>query len=81
MDPARSELGEVFARQGRVVNKNLNVFTIESTINNRMFDKPLEFLGSLKGSDTHMRAQKRSRRGTEKDRARERGEARKNRGK
>jgi lactate racemase len=44
MDPAKSKLSEVFARQGRIVNKVLNVFTIETTINNRMFDKPLEFL-------------------------------------
>ena len=29
---------------GRVTNKALNVFTIETTINNRMFDRPLEFL-------------------------------------
>lgn len=44
MDPARSELANVIARMGRVVNEKLDVFTIETTINNRMFDRPLEFL-------------------------------------
>jgi hypothetical protein len=29
---------------GRVANKNLKVFTIETTVNNRMFDRPLSFL-------------------------------------
>ncbi len=29
-------------RMGRVTNKALNVFTIETTINNRMFDAPLD---------------------------------------
>src|SRR5690606_9248747 len=44
MDPAGSALAQVIARMGRVANEKLNVFTIESTINNRMFDRPLEFL-------------------------------------
>jgi hypothetical protein len=29
---------------GRLTNKALNVFTIETTVNNNMFDRPLEFL-------------------------------------
>jgi hypothetical protein len=44
MDPKSSELNTVVERQGRVTNKHLNVFTIETTINNRMFDRPLSFL-------------------------------------
>lgn len=44
MDPAKSALNASVERMGRLVNKKLNVFTIETTINNRMFDRPLEFL-------------------------------------
>jgi hypothetical protein len=44
MDPAASELATSVERMGRVANEHLNVFTIETTINNRMFDRPLEFL-------------------------------------
>jgi nickel-dependent lactate racemase len=44
MDPDKSELANSVNRMGRITNKNLNVFTIETTINNRMFDRPLEFL-------------------------------------
>ncbi|NOU33781.1 MAG: DUF2088 domain-containing protein [Polyangiaceae bacterium] len=44
MDPAKSELATAFARQGKIVHEKLDVFTIETTVNNRMFDKPLEFL-------------------------------------
>lgn len=45
MDPERSSLQSSFARMGKIVNEALDVFTIETTVNNRMFDKPLEFLG------------------------------------
>jgi hypothetical protein len=44
MDPAKSELATRVNRMGKVTNKALNVFTIETTINNRMFDRPFEFL-------------------------------------
>ena len=44
MDPSRSALAESVDRMGRLANQHLNVFTIETTINNRMFDRPLEFL-------------------------------------
>jgi hypothetical protein len=44
MDPAASELATSVERMGRLANKKLNVFTIETTVNNRMFDRPLEFL-------------------------------------
>jgi hypothetical protein len=41
---------------GRLTNKKLNVFTIETTVNNRMFDTPLEFLA--KNEDDLSRAEK-----------------------
>lgn len=44
MDPAASELNNSVVRQGRLLAEHLDVFTIETTINNRMFDRPLEFL-------------------------------------
>lgn len=44
MDPTASALSTSFERMGRLVNSKLNVFTIETTVNNRMFDKPLDFL-------------------------------------
>lgn len=44
MDPAKSELSNRLTRMGRVANKALNVFTIETTVNNRMFDPTLSFL-------------------------------------
>jgi lactate racemase len=44
MDPSSSELNTVVERMGKVANQKLNVFTIETTINNRMFDRPLGFL-------------------------------------
>jgi hypothetical protein len=45
MDPDDSEMHSVVDKIGRFVNEHVNVFHIESTLNNRMFDKPLEFLG------------------------------------
>jgi hypothetical protein len=45
MDPKTSALADSVTRMGRVTNKALDVFTIETTINNRMFDAPLAFLG------------------------------------
>src|SRR4029079_6654137 len=44
MDPASSALATSVERMGRLVNQKLNVFTIESTVNNRMYDRPLDFL-------------------------------------
>jgi hypothetical protein len=44
MDPTKSALATSVERMGRLTNEALNVFTIETTINNRMFDRPLEFL-------------------------------------
>jgi hypothetical protein len=44
MDPAKSELNHRVVRMGRLVNSKVKVFTIETALNNRMFDTPLEFL-------------------------------------
>jgi hypothetical protein len=44
MDPGKSQLAHDISRLGKLVHKTLNVFTIETTVNNRMFDRPLEFL-------------------------------------
>lgn len=44
MDPASSALNSSVERMGRLTNKHLNVFTIETTVNNRMFDRNLDFL-------------------------------------
>lgn len=44
MDPASSELNTSVVRMGKLTNKHLNVFTIETTVNNRMFDRSLDFL-------------------------------------
>jgi hypothetical protein len=44
MDPARSKLASDIEELGRVAHKELNVFTIETTVNNQMFDPSLGFL-------------------------------------
>jgi nickel-dependent lactate racemase len=44
MDPDDSELNTRIVRMGKLVNRHCKVFTVETTVNNRMFDKPLEFL-------------------------------------
>lgn len=44
MDPATSALASSVERMGRIANEHLNVFTIETALNNRMFDKNLDFL-------------------------------------
>ena len=44
MDPPRSEMHHSVERVGRLIDRELDVFHIETTINNRMFDGPLDFL-------------------------------------
>jgi hypothetical protein len=44
LDPAASELATSVDRMGRLVEKTLHVFHIETTINNQMFDSALNFL-------------------------------------
>ena len=41
MDPAKSTLHTQVERMGALVDKHLNVFHIETALNNRMFDGPL----------------------------------------
>jgi hypothetical protein len=45
MDPARSELTHSCGRIGRIIDKHLKVFHIETAMNNRMFDDISAFLG------------------------------------
>ena len=44
MAPEDSALATSVERMGKIANDHMDVFTIETTINNRMFDRPLEFL-------------------------------------
>jgi lactate racemase len=44
MEPKKSALHRSTERIGRVIDKNLKVFHIETTINNRMFEEPVGFL-------------------------------------
>jgi hypothetical protein len=44
MDPPKSELATRVERMGRLVEKTLNVFHIETTVNNRIFGPPLDIL-------------------------------------
>jgi hypothetical protein len=45
MDPTRSELTHSCGRIGRIIDKHLKVFHIETAMNNRMFDNVSAFLG------------------------------------
>jgi hypothetical protein len=44
MDPKRSHLASKMEGVGRLIEDKLDVFHIETTVNNRMFDKALDFL-------------------------------------
>ena len=44
MNPDDSEMHRSVDRIGRFINERLDIFHIESTLNNRMFDKNLDFL-------------------------------------
>lgn len=44
MDPDKSELNTRVVRMGRLLNSKLDVFTIETTVNNQMFGDNLSFL-------------------------------------
>ena len=44
MDPGNSELNRKISRMGKLVNEHLNVFHLETTVNNRMFAGELSFL-------------------------------------
>ena len=45
MEPSRSALYKSNERMGKVVDKTLKVFHIETALNNRMFGAPADFLG------------------------------------
>jgi hypothetical protein len=45
MDPKRSELSTKISRMGALVDQHMNVFHIETVLNNRMFAAPTAFLG------------------------------------
>ena len=45
MEPSRSALHKSTERIGKVIDKSLKVFHIETALNNRMFDGPTAFLG------------------------------------
>lgn len=44
MEPPKSKLHKSTERIGRVIDQNLKVFHIETVLNNKMFDGPMEFL-------------------------------------
>ena len=46
MEPARSGLSQRMDRVGKLINSKVEVFTIETTVNNRMFDRPLDILAN-----------------------------------
>ncbi|MFO0666128.1 MAG: lactate racemase domain-containing protein [Polyangiaceae bacterium] len=56
MDPKKSALNDSFTRMGKLVEEHVPIFKIEATVNNRMFDKPLEFLA--KNEDDHTPAER-----------------------
>ena len=58
MEPARSTLAKKMEGVGKLIEEKLNVFHIETTVNNRMFDKPLAFLA--KNEDELSRAEERA---------------------
>jgi hypothetical protein len=45
MEPQHSELHGSVNRIGRMIDQHLNVFHIETALNNKMFDGPMAFLG------------------------------------
>ncbi|MFZ5468842.1 MAG: lactate racemase domain-containing protein [Myxococcota bacterium] len=54
MEPARSALHRSTERIGRVIDKHLKVFHIETALNNRMFDGPVAFLGKKEEDYTEL---------------------------
>ena len=53
-DKKSSALSSAMESIGRFINEKIDVFHIESTINNRMFAKPLDFLGKNEDDLTPM---------------------------
>ena len=44
MDPKKSALADRIGEMGEIAHRELDIFTIETTVNNRMFDRSLDFL-------------------------------------
>jgi hypothetical protein len=64
MDPSQSELNTRVVRQGRLLARHVKIFTIETTINNRMFDKGLDMLA--RNEDDHTATERMMLRGLRK---------------
>jgi len=54
MDPDRSELNRKCVRMGALVDQQLNVFHIETVLNNRMYADGLDFLGKNEDDFTEL---------------------------
>ena len=54
MEPGRSELNRRMVQVGKLIEEKLDVFHIETTVNNRMFDRPLDFLSKNEDELTTM---------------------------
>ena len=54
MDPDRSELHRKCVRMGALVDEQLNVFHIETVLNNRMYSDQLDFLGKNEDDFTEL---------------------------
>jgi hypothetical protein len=52
MDPENSELYSSNTRMGKLINERLNVFHIETVLNNKMYDDALSFLAKPEGDWT-----------------------------
>lgn len=56
MEPGRSELNRRMVEVGELIESKVDVFHVETTVNNAMFDKPLEFLAKNEDELTDMEA-------------------------
>jgi hypothetical protein len=54
MEPKHSELHSSVDRIGKVIDSHVNVFHIETALNNKMFDGPMAFLGKREEDFTDM---------------------------
>lgn len=54
MDPEASELATSGNRIGKVLDEHIKVFHIETALNNRMYDRSMEFLGKNEDDFTEM---------------------------
>jgi hypothetical protein len=54
MDPKKSALADSGNRIGKVLDQHIKVFHIETALNNRMYDKPMEFLAKNEDDFTEL---------------------------